>query len=64
MAKLKGKPRIASRPPAVGASVKQFSSGIPHSREFWAFAMRLSSSVQFAAANHTDRPAASFISME
>ena len=25
-----------------GASVKQFSSGIPHSREFWAMAMRLS----------------------
>jgi len=27
----------------VGALVKQFSSGIPHSREFWALAMRLSS---------------------
>ena len=49
---------------SVDASVKQFSSGIPHSREFWAMAMRLSSSVQSAAANHTDRPAASFISME
>ena len=24
----------------LGASVKQFSSGIPHSREFWAMAMR------------------------
>jgi putative SOS response-associated peptidase YedK len=38
-----------------GASVKQFSSGISHSREFCAMAMRLSSSVQSAAANHTDR---------
>jgi hypothetical protein len=47
-----------------GASVKQFSSGNPHSREFWAMATRLSSSVQSAAANHTDRPVASFISME
>jgi hypothetical protein len=24
-----------------GASVQQFSFGIPHSREFWAMAMRL-----------------------
>ena len=37
----------------------QFSSGIPHSREFWPMAIRLSSSVQSAAANHTELPLAS-----
>jgi hypothetical protein len=33
-----------------GASVKQFSSGIPHSREFWAMAMRPRADVSVAFA--------------